>query len=318
MKRLIASVLVVIMLFTAVPNFQTAHAAGCVPFFNPITNVDWSMFIREFRFLGICICTTPVPRVGFKIRYAEPIALIETTQKPFFFPSFNLNLGIFSGLYKVGSQVDDSGSTIQSHYLWYPVMWVLNILSSVLCLQVDPTSIDIGYMSELDPYHEFDELNHLVQPEKLLFANPVAQAACIADCVASSFNRPLNPLYWCAGCWGSIFPDSGNVQEQKRNDVVGSHLVSTRMIDKLHNAFMLWATSPGEIIAGEGVPDSICNPVPFPRIIKSQYWLQPACPIVRYGLPIGVIPLLSEFFAKAPGFEDYVHVLWRKRECCLL
>jgi len=316
LRRLIALLLIAITLFTTTPH--NASAAGCVPMFNPIYNVDWSMFVREFRFLGICACGSPIPRVGFKIRYAEPISLIETTQKPFFSPTFNLNLGLFSGLYKVGDQQGGSGSTVNTHYVWYPIFWVLDILSSVLCMQVDPTAIDFGYLSEVDPTWTYDELSHLLQPEKLLYANPIAQAVCLADCAAATFQTPLNPLYWCAGCWGSIFPQTGNIQENKKNDVVSSLLIASRLLDKLHTSFLLWATSIGEAVAGESVPDSICNPVPFPRLIKSQYWLQPACPVTRFGFKIGTIPVPIDVFAKAPGFEDFVHVLWRKRECCLL
>jgi conjugal transfer pilus assembly protein TraU len=315
-KKVIVVVLIAFQLFLT--NTSSVYSAGCVPIFNPITNVDWSMFVREFRFLGICACGDPIPRVGFKIRYAEPIGLIETSQKPFFFPSLNLNLGVFSGLYKVGNQLGGSGSTVNTHFLWYPVFWVLNILSDVLCMQVDPTAIDFGYLSEVDPTWTFDELNHYLQPEKLLYSNPIAQAVCLADCAASTLQRPLNGLYWCAGCWGGIYPDTGNVQEQKGDDVTGANLIATRFIDKAHTAFMFWATSPGEAVGAEEIPDSICQPVPFPRIIKSQYWLQPACPVIRFGYALGTISALTSSFAKAPGFEDYVFVLWRKRICCLL
>jgi len=315
-KKIIIIAVVLSVIFISMP--RKSHSAGCVPMFNPITDVDWSMFVREFRFLGICACGDPVPRVGLKIQYAEPIALIETTQKPFFFRSINIDLCMASGLYKVGSQMGDSGSSLNSHFVWYPVFWVLNILSDVLCMQADPTSIDFGYLSEVDPTWTYDELNHFIQPEKLLFANPIAQSACLADCAASTFQKPLNLMFWCAGCWGGIFPDSGNVQEQKQNDIVQSNLTATRIIDKMHNAFLLWATSPGETVGLSEIPDSICQPMPFPRIIKTQYWLQPACPVTRNAYAIGTIPPVFEAFAKSPGYEDYVHVLWRKRVCCLL
>jgi len=315
-KKIVVFFVIVTVFSATIP--RRSYSAGCVPIYNPIINLDWSMFVREFRFIGICFCTDPIPRVGLKIQYADPIGLIETTQKPFFFPSLNINLGMFSGLYKVGSQIDDSGSTVNVHYVWYPVFWVLNILSDVICTQVDPTIIDFGYLSELDPTWTFDELNHFTEPEKLLYANPVAQAVCLADCATSTFQKPLNGLYWCAGCWGSIFPPSGNIQEQKENDVVGSNLIATRLIDKLHSSFLLWATSPGEAVGSSAIPDSICQPVPFPRIVKTQYWIQPACPVTRFGYAIGTLPPVIESFAKAPGFEDFVHVLWRKRVCCLL
>lgn len=315
-KRFVAIIIMTALMLPLLPG--KAQSAGCVPFFNPITNVDWTVFIREFRFKGICYCATPVPRFGIKIRYAEPIALLETSSKPFFFPSFNINLNFLSGLYGVGNNTAHAGSTMHNHYVWYPVFWVIDVLTGILCMQVDPTWIDIAYMSELDPTWKFDELNFFIQPEKLLYANPVAQAICVADCIAATFQRPINALYWCNGCEGGIFPDSGNTQEQRSNDIAGRNLLNVRLLDKLHSSFVLWATNPGEAVGADDVPNPLCNPIPFPRILKSQYLLQPACPIVRFALKPGTMPVAYEFFAKAPGFEDYVNVLWRYRECCLL
>jgi len=300
----------IIVIFTIVTIFCTAipnrtYSAGCVPSFNPISDVDWSVYSRTFSFEGYCYC--PPYRYGLKIKYAEPIALIESTQKPFYFPSFNMNLSSTKGMNKVGSQLGDSGTTVNSHFIWYPVFYVLNIISDALCSTGGSTSIDIAYMSEVDSTWTYDELNHYIQPEKLLFANTIAQVACLADCVASTFNYPLDPMFWCAGCWGGIFPDSGNVQEQKQNDIVQSNLIVTRLIDKLHNYGVLWDTIHYS-----------CQPFYTPRIIKSQYLLQPACPVKRNAYTIGTIPVIFEAFAKSPGFEDYSHVIWRKRSCCLL
>ncbi|GER94905.1 hypothetical protein A45J_2671 [hot springs metagenome] len=63
---------------------------------------------------------------------------------------------------------------------------------------------DIAPPSELDPRQNDDQLSLLFQPEKLLYANPIAQAICFADCVSASTWKPINALNWCAGCWGTI------------------------------------------------------------------------------------------------------------------
>lgn len=315
MRNFLASCLIIITIFSTIPS--NVNAAGCVPMFNPIDNVDWTTYIRSFKFLGVCTCSTP-PRFGVKIRYAEPLGLIETTSKPFFFPSFNINLNYLSGLFDVGNNLASHGTTMQVHYLWYPVFWVLGLLTDVLCLQVDPTSIDIAYMSEVDATWKLDELNDYIQPEKLLYANPIAQSICVADCVASTFQNPLNTLYWCDGCEGAIFPDTGNDAERAGNDLAGRNLLDVRLIDKLHSSFLFWVTDPAEAIAGESIPSPLCSPVPYPRIVKSQYLLQPACPATRFALQIGTMPIAYEFFGKAPGFEDYVNLVWRYRTCCLM
>src|SRR3546814_8080635 len=53
----------------------------------------------------------------------------------------------------------------------------------------------------------------LINPEVALFANPIAQTACAADCGAATLKLPLDPLFWGAGCLGSMYPMNGNISE---------------------------------------------------------------------------------------------------------
>jgi hypothetical protein len=68
----------------------------------------------------------------------------------------------------------------------------------------------VAYITELDPLWNADELSFILNPEAILFGNPIAQAACAADCVAATAGFPLNPLFWCGGCQGSLYPFTGN------------------------------------------------------------------------------------------------------------
>ncbi|MDA4835001.1 TraU family protein, partial [Enterobacter hormaechei] len=47
-------------------------------------------------------------------------------------------------------------------------------------------SFDVAYMTEIDPLWNDDVLTTLINPEVALFNNPIAVAACAADCVAAS------------------------------------------------------------------------------------------------------------------------------------
>ncbi|AVZ00461.1 hypothetical protein DAI21_22910 (plasmid) [Lelliottia sp. WB101] len=45
--------------------------------------------------------------------------------------------------------------------------------------------LDIAYLSELDPMWNDSSLSVIINPEAVLFNNPIAQAACAADAAAS-------------------------------------------------------------------------------------------------------------------------------------
>ncbi|VEC46219.1 conjugal transfer protein TraU [Klebsiella aerogenes] len=53
--------------------------------------------------------------------------------------------------------------------------------------------MDIAYLSEIDPTWVDSSLTTILNPEAILFANPIAQGACAADALASAFP-------YAAGC----------------------------------------------------------------------------------------------------------------------
>ena len=101
------------------------------------------------------------------------------------------------------------GSVWHAHYYMYPLLSWIGVLLDLGCLEGG--GLDIAWASELDPAWLDDELSFLLNPEAALFANLPAQAACAADCAASSAGLPLDPLFWCAGCQGGMYPLTGNV-----------------------------------------------------------------------------------------------------------
>ena len=99
-------------------------------------------------------------------------------------------------------------SFYQVHWYVYPVIYWLELLVDFLCLEQQ--SFDVAYMTELDPLWNADELSFILNPEAALFGNPIAQAACAADCAATSAGFPMDMLFWCGGCQGSLYPFTGN------------------------------------------------------------------------------------------------------------
>jgi len=75
-------------------------------------------------------------------------------------------------------------SFYQVHWYVYPVIYWLELLVDFLCLEKQ--SFDVAYITELDPLWNEDELSFILNPEAVLFGNPIAQAACAADCAAGA------------------------------------------------------------------------------------------------------------------------------------
>ncbi|WP_072215137.1 TraU family protein [Campylobacter coli] len=48
--------------------------------------------------------------------------------------------------------------------------------------------VDIAYMTEVDPLWQDDELTALINPEALLFGNPILNLACMADSASAQGN----------------------------------------------------------------------------------------------------------------------------------
>ena len=84
-------------------------------------------------------------------------------------------------------------SFYQVHWYTYPVIYWLELLMDFICLE--NMSIDLAYVTELDPLWNDDEKNSILNPEALLFGNVIAQAACTADCIVASASLPLDLLF---------------------------------------------------------------------------------------------------------------------------
>lgn len=303
-------------------------------FVNPITDVCWSCIFPitiggvrvspngedtpNVRSI-ICQCPMPVPpyiRYGVPISFWEPVRLVDVTREPYCLVAMG---GIQIAQQNVkGHGAVDSGRTTrtrasfyQVHWYMYPLLYWLELLTDFACMQKGGP--DLGYMSELDPFWDDDETSFILNPEAILFANPIAQAACAADCVAASAGFPLDPLFWCAGCQGSMYPFVGTVTAHV-GGVQASLLLVERMIAKLHREGLLWGSAGNQ---------GLCNRFPMPIIQKSQYKTQMVYPIPstasRQCHPLG---RSEQIWASGKEFpyqgEDFAYLIWRKRSCCLL
>ena len=128
-------------------------------------------------------------RLAFPLPFWEPARLIDVTRIPYCLVNMG---GIQAAPPKVIGQGDvaqnmDDGtkqSFYQVHLYVYPVLYLLELLLDFVCLEQD--KFDLVYMTELDPFWADDEKNAILNPEGILFGNPIAQAACAADCIAAT------------------------------------------------------------------------------------------------------------------------------------
>jgi len=268
----------------------------------------------------ICVCPShippfvPVPGIG--ISFWEPLYLAGTTRDP----GCAVSLG---GVNLLGHAYDTemgqrraatpgrrSGSLLQVHWYDFPAFALINAAANTVCENLGAT-FNLAGMTEIDPVWNNDLWSAIFSPEDALFANPVAQAACVVDALTSSLNFPLDPLFWCAGTWGSVYPLSGNVNDET-SDQQGNALALSK--------FMAWEAHLGLLWTSVG-PGAQCFAYPSPIWIKSQYRIDPIYPLPTVGLPvvIGETPLRWGYLPPEnfPLGEDSAYVIWNAEQCCL-
>lgn len=314
---------------------SSANAACTGKFMNPITDICWSCMFplsigsatiwsggqEDIENVGspICMCgVLPFGKIGVSIGFWEPVRQVDVTRTPWCFVSLGgKTIGSkFAPAASVAhmdqARRDSATSFYQAHWYTNPVLYWLEVLSETSCLE--PGGFDIVYVSELDPSWNDDELAQILSPDVFLFANPVAQAACAADCIAATVGFPIPAMQWCGGCQGSMFPLNGHVQAHV-GGVQASSLIVQRYAMKLHREFLAFA--------GNGFP-GLCGLYPAPVLDKRIYKYSMLYPTAqdkgidgRCCQPLGRTTHLwgagKEYPIKG---EDYAYMMYRKRNCC--
>ena len=273
-----------------------------------------------------CECFTPFLCVpGLPMGIFMPADLVEVVRNPLCFPSLGgADLGtdptfIDRGMVDVSQ--DDPAlkfSYYHVHFIIYPLWYLLGTGFGYVCMsETMPTAMDIAYLSELDPSWNDDAFALTLFPEGFLFANPVATAACSVDSVAASVSYPLDPLFWCAGSFGNIYPPSGYTSGSYSGQVKPAALVMVRVLAKLAR---IGSETDWEI-DGTG----ICFDVPTFLLVKTQYKFQLLYPIPSFALPgepccspLGRTQLRWGLGKTYPvDGDDFVFLLWKLQRCCL-
>lgn len=318
--------------------FSYETQAKCVGrFINPVTDICWKcifpLSIGSTRLYKggqidtknpsnpICMCNrSGMPTPGFSVGFWEPYRMIEVTRTPYCMVGMGGLKLAGSGVKGQGGRsgqkigLDTRETTFYNlHYYLYPVLSWLNLLIDFSCM--DKGSFDVAYMSELDPTWNKSSLGAILNGEGILFGNPIAQAACAGDCVKATQGFGFNKLFWCSGCQGSVYPFSGQVSSHI-GAVQASHLVATRLLAKLHRIGGAKRTASPK--------RALCQKKFAPILVKDQYKLQMLYPKAATKGKNACNPLGKSTAIHGAGKEyprrgeDYVYLVWRKRNCCLL
>ena len=311
---------------------EEASASKCTGrFVDPIGDICWECLfpvtLGSIELIGgdmpdtdnpgspICLCPKPpipIPVPGVAGGFWEPVRLVDVTKRPFCFVNLDgmeFDPGIDIGAGDASKSDGKGGGSWHVHWYIYPLIYWLELIVDFLCLE--QMSFDIFWITEIDPLWQDDALTFLLNPEAILFGNPIAQAACAADCVKSTTGLPFDSLFWCSGCQGGMYPLNGRIQAHV-GGIQSGLLAAERMCYKNHRELLAWGTSGS-------TNDKICSKYVMPIMKKSQYRSQITVPIPSDCYPFGRTTTIYESGKEIPvSGEDFGFLIWRKRNCCVL
>lgn len=313
----------ILLLFFLLPDAAKASPCNSGPI-NPVTDVSWRCIfpiqIAGIVQLGgdaedpdnidnpICVCTGGLlPKFGLTVSFWEPSRLIDTVSEPYCLMALGTKLAAPRAGTLGGSLDRDENSQRafqQMHYYIFPVWAMLDLFTDIQCLQEE--SFDVAMMSELVPTWNDDILSTIVNPEAVLFANPLSQLACAADASAVLTGKPRNELFWCMGSWGSVYPLAGSITV---TDYVEANAgLAARSIYLMGRTGLLLDT------ALDG-----CSLQYTPIWRKDRYKLQLAKPVKDSSCQrIGRSGLLWTAYKQPPTQGDnFGWVMFKKVNCCV-
>lgn len=305
--------------------------------FNPITDTDWNN-IFPITIAGapitnssnsisplmammppVCVCPTifGIPMVGIGVTYWQPLYVSEVEGRPGCLSSIG-GVKVLSGPFELlasnqtqtsAQNKDRVANRMQVHWYQYPLFSMMELFKTLICKA--PSGFDLAYMTEIDPLWQNDLWSAVFTPEAALFSNPVASLSCSVDAVAAVTGYPIDPMFWCAGTWGNLYPLS-SFSSHGADPFTRNNQVQAKFIARNARVGLNWQTTG---------PTAICFSHPNPVWIKSQYRYNQIAPIPRKGRAVTTGDN-AKFFqfppvTNVPTREQTTNLIWQGQQCCL-
>ena len=282
----------------------------------------------------LCMCQFPPPvfeRLGVSISFWNNIGMVDTSSIPYCFPQLGTSLSFMGpateaafsflntpgvgGVNQFGTRSNGSKDSqfVSAHTHFASFMNLMQIVSEAIfsmCLSVNTNISPV--MSEVAFYWQNDDWSVIKNPEALLVANPIAVTACMAESVSMIAKKNLDPLFWCIGSWGSLYPISMNVGSGIPLSSYG--MLAARSIAERFQTAQLLDTTGYQMLNG------VCQPIPTYFTPKSDINIFPIWPQKSTSrFPLGYP---SEFWGVGKDNPRNIGVMtwmvYQKRDCCYL
>lgn len=305
-------------------SFKDVQASPCNQgFTNPLTKVHWPC-IFPLQVAGIsigkkspldadnpkspiCFCPSSfgIPLPGIRVNFWAPNRWIDTVENPGCMMALGADILPNGGTLHGGSRhTNRQGTTFaQMHYYIAPVWALLGLFTDIPCLDV--SGFDVAMISEVLPTYQNEILGAIINPEAVLFGNPAALLACVADAGYSHTGGTIDTLFWCMGGWGLTYPLGG--RSSSADFVEANAAIAAKQIFTMGRLGLL----RNSLRSG-------CGERLAPIWTKSMYKLQEMRPVKQSScINIGQTGLLWSGLKHPPDHDNFAWQVFEKEFCCV-
>ncbi len=287
----------------------------------------------------LCMCQVPPPvfeRLGVTMSFWNNVGMIDTSSIPYCFPQLGQYLDLggtvggslealtgkagigganqFGKRSSGGKQKGDQFISAHTHFASFTnLMKIVSDAIFSMCFSADMATNISPQMSEVFFWWQNDEWGVLKNPEALLVANPIATAACMAESLSVSIlGTSLDPLFWCMGSWGSLYPITMNVGSGI--PLTSYAMLAARNLSERFQLAMLMDTTGYQMLNG------YCQPYPTYFIPKKDVNIYPIWPQkFDNRFPLGYPSEIWGFGLDNPAnIGVMTWMVYQKRDCCYL
>lgn len=263
---------------------------------------------------GVCMCDVlGLPLPGIIISFWEPLYIAEVVDEPGCLTTMGgVDTKLLPRRKASARKLPSSDRTNPRNHMFvhwynYPVLAVTGIGSHLKCASTG--SINIGSLTEVDPFWLNEAWTNAAYPEGLMFSSLPMILACIPDAIASNANRPIDQLTWCQGAT-SVYPMYG-FSESYKNELDGNLEILGKFMQKKHRHAELLKTTGSKALCGGSY---------VPNVVRSQYRLDPIQP--GRTNKTAMLGKDAQLWGYAPHIMndvrrmDTAFLVWVARNCC--